>query len=191
VVHPSSTVAVYLRPGGKAIAALPSQEAGTDTWVPVINQQADWAQVMLPARPNGATGWIYLNPAAITERVTPYRIVVDRETFTLTLLDNNVQVGRWTVGVGLPQSVTPVGRTFILASIEDPTQPFSPIILPLGIHSDTYTDYSGGPGTIGIHGWPSQNVYDQQSSHGCIRVPPQALAVLSTQVPIGTPVLIS
>lgn len=64
------------------------------------------------------------------------------------------------------------------------------MILPLGLHSDTYTSYSGGPGTVGIHTWPSAEVYGTASSDGCIRVPPEALQLISTEVPLGSPVVI-
>lgn len=191
LVHPAATVPVYLAPGEKAIAALPAQQLQSDTWLPVIAEQPGWVRVLLPTRPGGSTGWLYLDDPRVSVARTTYRVVVDRAAFTLTLLDGDRQVGRWTVGVGKPNSVTPQGRTFVMASIKDTHPTFSPIILPLGTHSDTYTSYGGGPGTVGIHTWPSQDVYGKPSSDGCIRVPPDALGVLSTQVPIGTPVLIS
>lgn len=190
VVHPSATVPVYRAPGGPAIAALPALQLGSDTWLPVIGQQPGWARVLLPARPNGATGWLYQDDPRISVASTSLRIEVDRAAFTLTLLDGDRQAGRWRVGVGKSGSVTPRGRTFVLASIQDTHPTFSPIILPLGTHSDTYTSYGGGPGTVGIHTWPTPDVYGQASSDGCVRVPPDALTVLATQVPIGTPVLI-
>lgn len=191
VVHPTVPVAVYARPGGEAIAVLPPQQLGSDTWVPVLAEQPGWDLVALPARPNGATGWLYRDKTTLTVARTPYRITVDRATFTLTLSNEDSEVGRWTVGVGKPQAVTPAGRTFLLASIRDTHATFSPIVLPLGAHSDTYTNYGGGPGTVALHTWPTRDVYGRPSSDGCIRVPPEALAVLSTDVPLGTAVLIT
>ena len=191
IVHPAATVAVYREPGGEAIAALPPTQFRSDTWLPVIAEQPGWVQVMLPVRPAGATGWLYLDDPQITLARTPYRIVLDRAAFTLMLFDGDRQTGRWTVGVGKAKSVTPAGRTFVLATIKDDHPTFSPVIMPLGTHSATYTTYGGGPGTVGIHTWAhSDAVYGTQSSDGCIRVPPDALAVLSTQILPGTPVLI-
>ncbi|WP_143168451.1 L,D-transpeptidase [Amycolatopsis australiensis] len=46
------------------------------------------------------------------------------------------------------------------------------------------------PGTVGLHTWPTADVYGRPSSDGCVRIPPDALQVISTQVPIGSPVLI-
>jgi lipoprotein-anchoring transpeptidase ErfK/SrfK len=63
------------------------------------------------------------------------------------------------------------------------------VILPLGTHSDTLDTYGGGPGTVALHTWPDASVFGTAASHGCIRVPPDALDQL-TQVPLGTLVLI-
>ena len=72
---------------------------------------------------------------------------------------------------------------------EHPT--YSPVILPTGFHSTTWETYGGGPGTVGLHGWPTPDVLGKPSSAGCIRIPADALHVLATAVPIGTPVLIT
>ncbi|HEU5483992.1 MAG TPA: L,D-transpeptidase [Microlunatus sp.] len=190
VVHPAVTVAVFAAPGGAPIAALPTHQLGSDTWLPVLAEQPGWALVALPVRPNGTTGWLYINDPLITVARTPYRIVVDRATFILTLSRDGIAVGRWTVGIGKPHAVTPAGRTFLLASIRDNRPTFSPIVLPLGAHSDTYTSYGGGPGTVALHTWPTPDVYGRASSDGCVRIPPDALTVISTTVPLGTVVVI-
>ncbi|MEQ0560752.1 L,D-transpeptidase [Amycolatopsis sp. NEAU-NG30] len=190
LVHPAAVVPIYASPGGPAIAALPPTELVSDTWLPVIADRPGWAEVLLPVRPNGSAGWIYLDPAVTTTAHSPFRIEVDRGAFTLTLLRDGHQFGRWTVGVGKPGSPTPATRTFILASIRDTHPTFSPVVLATGAHSDTYTTYGGGPGTVGVHGWPTADVFGRPSSDGCIRIPPDALQVISTQVPIGSPVLI-
>lgn len=196
LVHPLVTVPAYASPGGPAIAAVPAEQvlgvpaqpAGR-TALPVVAEQPGWAEVLLPTRPNDSAAWIVLDDRVVTEH-TPYRIEVDRAHFALTLFKDGAEIGRWTVGIGKPQSPTPATRTMILASIQDTHPTFSPIILATGAHSDTYTSYGGGPGTVGLHGWPSASVFGQPSSDGCVRIPADALQTLSTQVPIGTPVLI-
>ncbi|HET6285818.1 MAG TPA: L,D-transpeptidase family protein [Amycolatopsis sp.] len=196
IVHPTATVALYAVPGGPAIAALPAQqkfgELTTDTKVPVISENPGWAQVLLPSRPNGSTAWIYLdNPAVSTER-SKFRVVVDRARFTLSLVERETPIGTWTVGIGRPGAITPPGRTFILSSILDNgPKSFSPVILPLGSHSDTFSSYGGGPGTVGIHTWPTAAVFGRASSDGCVRVPPGALDVISRTVPLGSVVEIT
>jgi lipoprotein-anchoring transpeptidase ErfK/SrfK len=67
---------------------------------------------------------------------------------------------------------------------------YSPLILPLGLHSNTLDTFGGGPGTVGLHGWPDPAVFGHAVSHGCVRVPADALRVLS-RVPLGSPVMIT
>ncbi|MGD0556511.1 MAG: L,D-transpeptidase [Streptosporangiaceae bacterium] len=90
----------------------------------------------------------------------------------------------------LPGEPTPTGRTFLLASLS-PAQPaYSPLILPLGVHSATLDTFGGGPGTVALHGWPDKTVFGHAVSHGCVRVPAAALRVLS-RIPLGSPVMIT
>jgi len=191
IVHPDRAVPVYSQPGGTAIAVLPTQQVSSDTWVPVIADEPGWVQVLLPSRPNSSTGWLSTQDGSLAIAQTPFRIVVDRAQFRLSLYRDDALIGSWTVGIGKPQAPTPAGRTFVLASIQDSHQSFSPVILPLGIHSASHETFGGGPGTTGIHGWPSPAVFGQPSSDGCIRVPADALHVLATDVPLGSPVLIT
>jgi lipoprotein-anchoring transpeptidase ErfK/SrfK len=190
LVHPSRPVPVYDQPGGTAIAVLPTTQLGSDAWVPVIAEEPGWAQVLLPSRPNGSTGWLSTQDTTLETASTSYRIVIDRAAFRLTLYRDHQQIGTWTVGVGTAAAPTPAGRTFVLASIRDPKQAFSPVILPLGIHSTTFTTYGGGPGTTAVHGWPTTGVFGRPSSDRCVRVPADALATLADHVANGTPVLI-
>ena len=89
-----------------------------------------------------------------------------------------------------PGTPTPIGRTFLLALLAPPHPTYSPLILPLGFHSNTLDTYGGGPGTVGVHGWPDPSVFGRAVSHGCVRVPAAVLHVLS-EVPIGSLVLIT
>lgn len=189
LIRPRRAVPLYHRPGGPALAALTTHQLGGPTWLPVIDTRPGWLRVLLPARPNGATAWLPRNHDLQLAR-TRHLIVVDRRQFTLTLHHRSHPTRTWTIGVGKPAAPTPRGRTFILSALRDPTSTFSEVVLPLGAHSDTHQTYGGGPGTVGIHTWPTTDVYGQAASDGCIRVPANALTVISTTVPIGTPVLI-
>lgn len=93
------------------------------------------------------------------------------------------------MAVGAPGTPTPAGRTFLLASLASVHPTYSPLILPLGTHSDTPTAF-GGPGTVGLHGWPDPAVFGRTISHGCVRVPAVALRVLA-RVPLGGAVMIT
>jgi hypothetical protein len=190
VLHPSTTRAVYARPGGPAVAELPTTELGSPTWVPVIQSQSNWDRILLPTRPDRSTGWIYLGGGGLQTAYSPYRIEINLATYRLTILDAGRSLGTWTVAKGAPGTPTPTGRTFVLASLVPEPVTYSPLILPLGTHSNTLTTYGGGPGTVGLHGWPDTSVFGHAVSHGCVRVPAAALRALS-RIPLGTAVMIT
>ncbi|MFN2494548.1 MAG: L,D-transpeptidase [Pseudonocardiaceae bacterium] len=186
VVHPRQEVAVFATPDGPPLARIGPRQVG-DTWLPVIAEQPGWVRVLLPSRPNGSTGW--LASEGLDRARTPYLIRVHLRSMSMELLRNSRLLGKWTIGIGKRSAPTPTGRTFLLGSFSDRHQDYSPVILPLGTHSPTLDSFGGGPGTVAIHTWPTDDVFGTRSSDGCIRVPPDALEQL-TEVPLGTLVLI-
>lgn len=186
IVRPTKVIALRETPGGPAFGKVGPKQIG-ETWLPVIAQRDGWTRVLLPSKPNGSTGW--LRSAHLTRKYTPYLIRVHLSSMRLELLFEGRELNSWTIGTGKPDTPTPIGRTFILGSIVDPNQRYSPIILPLGAHSDTLDTFGGGPGTVAIHTWPTTDVLGTASSNGCIRVPQEALNQL-TRVPLGTLVLV-
>lgn len=186
VVHPKRMLPLYDEPDGTAFAKIAPKQFG-DTWLPVITRNRDWVQVLLPSKPNGSTGW--LRSRDVQEAHSRFRVEVHLGSHELELLENGRRVGTWPVAIGAPATPTPTGRTFVLGQITDEQQPFSPVILPLGSHSDTLDSYGGGPGTVALHGWTDPAVFGQSVSHGCVRVPDDALALLRT-IPTGTPVMV-
>jgi len=197
VARPAVAVPVFVEPGGEPIAVVPARQplgidpnvVQSDTWLSILDERPGWALVALPSRPNASVAWMFTDTPDVTISTTPYLITVDRAAFELTLSTDGAVTGRWKVGVGKPGAITPAGRTFLLAALRDEKSAFSKVVLPLGAHSDTHQTYGGGPGTVGVHTWPTTDVYGTASSDGCVRVPPEALQVL-TDVPSGTPVLI-
>jgi hypothetical protein len=59
VVHPLAAQVLYAGPGERPIAVLPATQLGGPTWVPVVQASPGWDRVLLPSRPNRATGWIF------------------------------------------------------------------------------------------------------------------------------------
>lgn len=193
VVHPRVPQIVYAGPGKQPVAVLPTTELGGPTWVPVVQIGVGWERVLLPSRPNRATGWIYTASAAGSQldiRHSTYLVRISVGGRKLSVDEGGRLLGSWTVAVGAQPTPTPTGRTFLLASLAPPHPTYSPLILPLGFHSNTLTTYGGGPGTVGIHGWPSPSVFGQAVSHGCVRIPTDGLQAMS-KVPLGTLVLIT
>jgi lipoprotein-anchoring transpeptidase ErfK/SrfK len=193
VVHPTTQQVVYTAPGKPPVAVLPATELGGPTWVPVVDSSPGWDLVLLPNRPDRATGWIFTDGTAGSQmeiRHSGYLIQIQVGARKLTVDDNGQSLGTWTVAVGAPGTPTPTGRTFILALLEPPQPTYSPLILPLGTHSNALSTFGGGPGTVGLHGWPDPSVFGQAVSNGCVRVPATALKLLST-IPLGTLVVIT
>jgi lipoprotein-anchoring transpeptidase ErfK/SrfK len=170
------------------VAVLPVTELGSPTWVPVVQSVPGWDRILLPTRPDRSTGWVYLSNGLQTAW-TAYRVEISLASYRLTVTDEGRSLGTWTVAIGATGTPTPAGRTFILASVSPVHPTYSPLILPLGTHSDTLDTFGGGPGTVGLHGWPDPSVFGHPVSHGCVRVPAAALRVLS-RVPLGSAVVI-
>jgi lipoprotein-anchoring transpeptidase ErfK/SrfK len=193
VMHPLTPQVVYAAPGKPPIAVLPATELGAPTWVPVVQSSPRWDRVLLPSRPNRATGWIFTGGTAGSQleiRRSAYLIRIETGARKLIVDDDGRSLGTWTVAVGAPGTPTPTGRTFLLALLAPPHPTYSPLILPLGVHSNAFSTFGGGPGTVGLHGWPDPSVFGHAISNGCVRVPPAALHVLSG-IPLGTLVLIT
>ncbi|GAA0355116.1 L,D-transpeptidase [Actinoallomurus spadix] len=190
VVHPKAAVPVSATAGGPAVAVLPSTQLGSPTWVPVVEMKPGWDRVLLPSRPNRSAGWIPTGKTGLDTARSPYQIAVDTSARRLTLTRSGHKLGTWTVAVGAAKTPTPVGRTFLLASLAPAKKTYSPLILPVGAHSETLDTFGGGPGTVAFHGWPSASVFGKAVTHGCVRVPADALKKLS-EVPLGTPVVVT
>lgn len=186
VAHPKDMIPIYQRPGGKMIGKIGPKQMG-DTWLPVIGKTKGWDQVLLPSKPNGSTGWI--QSSQVDTASTPYLISVHLKSFKMQLFQDGKEINNWKISPGRAGTPTPTGRTFLLGSIVSPSQKYSPVILPLGTHSATLDSFGGGPGTVAIHTWPTEDVLGKALSQGCIRVSHKALKVLE-QIPLGTLVLI-
>jgi lipoprotein-anchoring transpeptidase ErfK/SrfK len=128
----------------------------------------------------------------VTLALTSYRIEISISKRSLTLYQGAQSIYSAPVGVGKPQWPTPVGRTFVDAIVATPKFQlyiYGPTVLILGVHSDVFTEFDGGDGTVAIHGYPSDpgSTNGVASSHGCVRASPATISAIS-KVPLGTPV---
>ncbi|MEV6985075.1 L,D-transpeptidase [Sphaerisporangium sp. NPDC051017] len=190
LVHPEKSKIVYAEPGGPAIGVLPTTQLDDPTWLPVIESRPKWVRVLLPSRPNGSTGWIHTGDGKTKQTRSPYQVHVNLTSRRLTLLKDGQETGSWPVAIGTKETPTPVGRTFLLASLSPSDVDYSPVILPLGMHSEKLETYDGGPGTIGIHGWPDKGVFGKAVSHGCVRLPQAGLDAIA-KIPLGSLIVIT
>lgn len=191
VARAAAEVPVYASPGDtKPFVTVPARTIlGTTTVFAVVQGPIDgWAEVMLPVRPNDATGWI--DTAHLSLYVVNGLVVVDVSERRLTYYENGKVVVETPVAVGTDRNSTPTGHFYVTDSVTmaDPNSPWGPHAFGLSARSDTITEYNGGDGIIGIHGTNRPSSIGQAASLGCIRLPNDVIIQLHEVVPIGTPV---
>jgi len=194
VVRPTSTVQVHQSPDATSPARSlePKTSFGSPTALLVTDQVDGWVQVLVPGRPTGATGWVALDqvgaPVAITTEVH-----VDLAARKLTLLDGGKAVFATPVAIGAPESPTPTGRFSVTDKLDtqDPGGAYGQYAIGLSGRSEVLTEFAGGDGQIGIHGTDQPDSIGKPVSHGCIRVPNEAMAKLNAVLALGTPVVVA
>jgi lipoprotein-anchoring transpeptidase ErfK/SrfK len=107
-----------------------------------------------------------------------YRIVIDRNTRMLHLLDQDAVVHSYPVAVGRIALQTPSGKYIIINKVPYPGGPFG--ALWMGLSKPHY----------GIHGTNDPSSIGHMVSHGCIRMYNEDVLALSKLVSIGTSVTI-
>jgi lipoprotein-anchoring transpeptidase ErfK/SrfK len=185
-------VAVYDAPGADVPARSFSNpnEYGEPRVFLVRSVEGEWLNVLLPARPNGSTGW--LRAADVTLAEHDWRIEVALGAHRLTVWRGAEVVREETVAVGMPRAPTPTGDFYLTELLDpgNPGGPYGPWAFGLSAYSDVYTSFAGGPGQVGLHGTNQPGALGTDASHGCIRVTNEAITALAEQVPIGTPIKI-
>ena len=153
-------------------------------------QKCDWAQVYLPVRPNGSTGWV--KSSEVQFAVNDYRVEVTLSAFSLKVFKDGQQTEDIKVGVARDNTPTPGGLYYTTELIKtpNPSGAYGPYAFGLSGFSDTLTTFNGGPGQLGIHGTNEPAAIGTQVSHGCIRMANDDITRLARFLPLGTPVQI-
>jgi hypothetical protein len=155
-----------------------------------------WVRVRLPARPNGAAGWVEVSRVEL--RATRWRIEVRLAQRRVNVLRDGRVVRRFKVVVGAPATPTPTGLFAVTGAWRSPPDAFlGAWVLALTAHSDTLQRYDGGDGRVALHGRGGASLRDPLGtarSHGCVRLDNAAIRWLvrtvgATRLP-GTPVRI-
>jgi L,D-transpeptidase catalytic domain len=148
----------------------------------------EWAQVRIPGRPNGRTGWMLRELLGAFHR-TRWRIVVNRERRRMSVYYGGRLRRVFPVGVGKPSTPTPPGRYWLRERfrLSSRSSPYWPYALGTSDYS-TLSEWPGG-GVIGIHGdFGEPSKIPGDPSHGCIRMHDADIAWLGPRVTLGTPV---
>jgi lipoprotein-anchoring transpeptidase ErfK/SrfK len=147
-----------------------------------------WLKVLLPVRPNGSTGWIRAADMTVTNN--PYRISVSLDAHTITVTKAEEVVYQGPIAVGKAETPTPQGEFYLRILIQsiDPTSVYGPFAYGLSSHSETLETFAGGDAQTGIHGNNDASVLGSNVTNGCIRIDNDAITMLSSMLPLGTPV---
>jgi lipoprotein-anchoring transpeptidase ErfK/SrfK len=149
---------------------------------------ATWAQVRVPAKPAGTTGWVPRPSLDLYERVTT-ELILNRATQRIRLLRDGRQVLVAPAGIGARATPTPAGHFWIREAF--PVQgvgAYGPFAFGTSAYS-SLTDWPGG-GVVGMHGTNQPGLVPGRPSHGCIRLRNADILRLSRLVEVGTPLLI-
>lgn len=194
-----TTTAVHARAGGAIRRRVSPAQTGA---LLVLGGARDrdgrcWLQVRLPTRPNTAKGWIAADQVALSR--TPWRIVVQLDTRTVTLLRAGVRVRRYRAVIGAPATRTPRGLFAVVDAHEGRASDFlGRWVLTLTAHSDVLRRYEGGDGRVALHGRGGDSLRDplgSAASHGCVRLSNAAISSIVRRIGAaalsGTPVEIT
>jgi lipoprotein-anchoring transpeptidase ErfK/SrfK len=151
----------------------------------------EWVRLLLPIRPDGATGWIpRANVVLLHSR---YWVIVRRGSRTVTIDRDGRRLRRFRAVVGKAATPTPDGLAAIYERDRqpDPTGFLGPWALPLTILSNVLHNFGGGPGRVAIHGRDGTSLLNplgSAASHGCIRIDNSPITWMAHHLPQGTPV---
>jgi lipoprotein-anchoring transpeptidase ErfK/SrfK len=153
--------------------------------------ERQWLKVRLPLRPNGVAGWILRDKAALGH--TPYWLELRLRRRRLTVYRDGRRVRSVRAVVGAARTPTPRGLAAIYERNRQPDAGgfLGPWALSLTALSNVLESYGGGPGRVAIHGRGGASLRDplgSARSHGCIRIPNEAVAWLAARAAPGTPV---
>ena len=139
-------------------------------------------------------------------------LVLDRRRRQLVVLDNGLELRRFSVAVGKPGWETPVGHFQVIELVVDPiwVHPATGQAIPPGADNPLgsrwigfYRDCKSRKGfngnanlkthgcvTAGFHGTPNRASVGRAVSHGCVRLLDEQAQDLFALVQLGTPVTV-
>jgi lipoprotein-anchoring transpeptidase ErfK/SrfK len=178
-----------------ALVAASRPITGEPTTLPVLARSiatngGRWLLVLLPGRPNGASGWIA--ERGTSPSVTAWSIVVDLAARRVRVFSKGHLVRVFLAVVGKASTPTPTGEFFVEESLRmQAGEPGGPFALALSARSNVLQEFEGGPGQIAIHGLENLGgTLGTAASHGCIRLARASIDWLASRISPGTPVTI-
>ncbi len=190
-------VDVWDSPGGTVVQTIHADEVLT---VPettpltflIKEERADWYEIYLPVRPNGATGWVPASRVEVT--ATSFRLDAYLGDHELVLTQAGDTLETYSIGVGRSDMPTPGGVYFLREVLQppDPDDVYGVYAYGLSGFSPVLDSFRGGDAVIGLHGTNEPESIGTDVSHGCLRMVNDDIAELVEiyGLPLGTPVYI-
>ena len=114
------------------------------------------------------------------------------DDFSLSVTDREETIFETAVGVGRGGAPTPRGRYYTAELLRPPSSgtAYGPYAYGLSGYSDTFTNFLGGPGQLGIHGTNNPWTLGTNASAGCVRLHNDDITYLveTLQLPLSVPV---
>ncbi|MFL5943555.1 MAG: L,D-transpeptidase [Gaiellaceae bacterium] len=156
----------------------------------VQSRSQGWEHVLLPIRPDGATGWV--KDRNVSLAWNPYSLEASLKAHRLVLKKDGRVAASFPAAVGRSVLPTPTGRYYIVELLKQPNPngAYGPYAFGTSAFSKVLYHFGGGPGQIGIHGTDEHGSIGHSVSHGCIRLRNRDIVRLAHLLPLGTPVTI-
>lgn len=148
----------------------------------------EWAQVALPTRPNGQTGWI--NTADWSIQSSNWYVQINTNNNSVAVWRGEELMIESTAVTGKSSTPTPRVTGFVDEKMPGPSGAYGPWLLSLGVFSNAHNTFGGGIPKIALHGNNDMSLMGQYASNGCIRVPNDVITWIYNNVPVGTYVAI-
>lgn len=163
---------------------------GNPTRFLVLEQREDWVQVLLPARPNGQTGWIKKTDVSLEQHQAVVNVDLSERRLVATV--GNETIVDTVVSIGTNYNPTPTGLYYITEVVPQDWKggPFGPFALATSAYSEELEFFDGGLPVVAIHGTNSPATLGASESNGCLRIANDLVTILAEKLPPGTPLLI-
>jgi lipoprotein-anchoring transpeptidase ErfK/SrfK len=192
-------IAVLLRstalrsaPGGDAVATLRRRtEFGSPTVLATVGQRGRWLRVMAPQLPNGGTGWIRADAAAVV--ASPWSVRADLSRREVEVRRNGRVVRRFAVAIGKPTTPTPPGRFAVTDKLRigGGSRAYGCCALALSGHQPHIEPGWRGGDRLAIHGTSSPATIGFAASFGCLRASERDVRWVVHNVELGSVVEIA
>lgn len=145
-----------------------------------------WAQIYVPARPNGTTAWVSTSQFSWGSSNRMIQINVGNNTVTV-FEGSNVLLTTGAV-TGKSSTRTPIASGWVEEVIDGGRlgSAYGPVALSLGLFSNDLNSFGGSVPKIALHGTNNPGLIGQYASNGCIRVRNEIISQIRSLVPAGS-----